>query len=193
MKASMKKPNCSSALSLVKPSALNIFSCKSELLILILPPPISSPLITMSYAFALTVSFLSSIYGISSTFGCVNGWCIAMYLPSSSLYSNSGKSVIQSSSNLSGSFKFNSLAISFLKLPRVFLTTDFLSASNKIKSLFFISISLIRASFSSSVKNFAIGPVNSLSTYLTQASPFAPNVLANSSSLVISFLVNFSW
>ena len=130
---------------------------------------------------------------MSSILGCVNGWCIAMYLPSSSLYSNNGKSVIQSSSNLSGSFKFNSFAISFLRSPSVFLTMDFLSATNKIKSLFFISISLIRASFSSSVKNFAIGPVNSLSTYLSQASPFAPNVFAKSSSLVISFLVNLSW
>ena len=51
-KASSKNPNFISVSSLVSPNALNILFCKSELLILIEPPPSSSPFITMSYAFA---------------------------------------------------------------------------------------------------------------------------------------------
>ena len=47
-KAFIKKPNCDCALSSVKPNVRNILFCKSRLKIRTEPPPISTPLRTMS-------------------------------------------------------------------------------------------------------------------------------------------------
>mmetsp|Transcript_33434 Transcript_33434/g.56144 ORF Transcript_33434/g.56144 Transcript_33434/m.56144 type:complete len:201 (+) Transcript_33434:177-779(+) len=57
-----------------------------------LPPPISTPFHTMSYACARAV--LRSL--TSSGCGAVKGWCRASSRSSSALYSNIGKSVTQS-------------------------------------------------------------------------------------------------
>ena len=53
----------------------------------------------------------------SSRFGEVNGWCIAIYLPSSSEYSNIGKSTIQRRLCLFSSIRFNDLPKCNLNLP----------------------------------------------------------------------------
>ena len=116
MNALMRNPNCAIALSGVKPKILNIFSCSCPSWIRRLPPPTSIPLHTKSYAFALTLSGCSSSSGMSSGFGIVNGWCVAMSLCSSSLHSKSGKSTIQRHSNLFLSFSPSLSAISSRRL-----------------------------------------------------------------------------
>ena len=75
--ASIKKPNCSLASLSEKPKCLNISCCNSLSCILILPPPISFPFKTKSYALALTLPGSLSNKTRSSFFGAVNGWCIA--------------------------------------------------------------------------------------------------------------------
>mmetsp|Transcript_24248 Transcript_24248/g.67419 ORF Transcript_24248/g.67419 Transcript_24248/m.67419 type:complete len:201 (+) Transcript_24248:327-929(+) len=60
-----------------------------------LPPPISTPLYTMSYAWARAVFRLSTVTPPATSSGCgaVKGWCSASRRPSSSFHSNIGKSV----------------------------------------------------------------------------------------------------
>ncbi len=67
-----------------------------------LPPPISLPFSTRSYAWASTVPGSSSMRSMSASMGEVNGWCIATHRPSSALHSRSGKSVTHVKTNSSG-------------------------------------------------------------------------------------------
>mmetsp|Transcript_24006 Transcript_24006/g.71211 ORF Transcript_24006/g.71211 Transcript_24006/m.71211 type:complete len:281 (-) Transcript_24006:12-854(-) len=59
-----------------------------------LPPPISTPLYTRSYARAFAC--LKSPLASASSLGAVNGWCTATYRRSSASYSNIGKSTTHS-------------------------------------------------------------------------------------------------
>ena len=63
-----------------------------------LPPPISLPLRTRSYAFAVTSPGASVMRARSASDGDVNGWCMATQRLSSASQSNSGKSTTQRNS-----------------------------------------------------------------------------------------------
>src|SRR5699024_8497991 len=137
-------------------------------------------------AFAFTFSGVVSSNSISSSFGEVNGWCAATKRSSSSSYSNNGQSVIHTKLYLSSSINSNSLPSLFLKLPKLAFTTDVLSAPKNTRSFSFAP----RISFSSfclsSLKNFAIGPVNTPSLYFNHARPLAPYNFTYSSSASMS-------
>ena len=85
------------------PSRLKTFCCTSIRWIRMLPPPISEPFTTMSYALLLIDSTTAcsrlSSFGRSSSSGAVNGWCVETNRLSSSLHSNSGKLTTQTQAN----------------------------------------------------------------------------------------------
>ncbi len=71
-------------------SAVRTSDCTSRRWIRMLPPPISAPFSTMSYAFARTFPGSVSSRGRSSSRGAVKGWCIAAYRPASLSHSSRG-------------------------------------------------------------------------------------------------------
>lgn len=73
LNAVSRNPNCSCACSGVNPSTSNILLWISGLKIRTLPPPISLPFSTISYAFARTRPGSLSMYCRSSSIGMVNG------------------------------------------------------------------------------------------------------------------------
>ena len=141
---------------------------------------------TTSYACALTRSGSVSRYSRSSGYGIVNGWCIATYLPSSSEYSNSGKSITNISLKSSFFLRSSIVPRSFLKAPSTFLTVASLSAQNRIKSPGFAA-TLSRSSFITSSEKYFVKIVYSCASGRTaiHAIPFAPyeTALSVSSSI----------
>ena len=101
------------------PIRLNILLCTSCVWIRMLPPAISFPLRTKSYARARALPGSFSKKGTSSDFGAVNGWWTATNRFSSSLYSSNGKSVTQRKFHFPSGTKFNRCAISSRRVPRM--------------------------------------------------------------------------
>mmetsp|Transcript_22825 Transcript_22825/g.70934 ORF Transcript_22825/g.70934 Transcript_22825/m.70934 type:complete len:279 (-) Transcript_22825:561-1397(-) len=94
-----------------------------------LPPPISTPLYTRSYACALAVARSPR----SSLRGAVKGWCSASRRPSSSLNSNIGKSVTHVSACRSSTSP-RVCATNCRTRSRALFATASLSAMSRIRS-----------------------------------------------------------
>ncbi len=170
----MRNPNFSSHSSFVSPSTSNIFACRFLSWILTEPPPSSTPLRTMSYASALTASGSVSSRSSWSSFGQVNGWCIALRLWSSSSSSNIGKSTTQSRLYWLSSRSPSLLAHSLLRNPSESYVTFALSEQIKIRSPVFASNTFAISASSSCEKNLSTDDLNSPSFTLIHTRPFAP-------------------
>ena len=151
-----------------------------------LPPPISEPLSTMSYALARTLPGSVSSSGRSSSSGAVNGWCIADQRFSSLSHSSIGKSVTQSRWYRDGSIIPSFSPRWSRSRPRDAQTTSNWSATNRSRSPGFASARSRIAASCSSLKNFVSGDVSPSSVTLNHARPAAPPIFATSSSAAIS-------
>ena len=174
LNASIKNPKRCCASSGVKPSASNIFACNSESLIRSEPPPTSLPSSTISYATAHTAPGSDVSFSMSSGRGIVKGWCIATQRCSSLLYSNIGKSVIQSKHGLLLSIISKRSAKLQRSAPSESHTTLFSSlATSSSTSPGSAPIASRMADTSSGERNFSYEEV-SFSASLVHARPFAP-------------------
>ena len=116
----------------------------------------------------------------------VKGWCIAVYRPSSSLYSNIGKSVTHTKACFPGSVNPSLRPISNLKLPSTLHTTGLRSAQSRHRSPFFAPIADPIAATVSSDKNLAMGDLTDPSSRKAiHANPLALKSFAISPSASI--------
>mmetsp|Transcript_10866 Transcript_10866/g.27479 ORF Transcript_10866/g.27479 Transcript_10866/m.27479 type:complete len:206 (+) Transcript_10866:222-839(+) len=101
-----------------------------------LPPPISTPLYTMSYACARAVFRFSAVTppATSSELGAVKGWCNASSRPSSSFHSNMGNSVTHSRLCAASSTSPSERAVYWRTRSRVLFTSAVSPAPNSSRS-----------------------------------------------------------
>ncbi|MNR12706.1 hypothetical protein D3C85_1290760 [compost metagenome] len=137
----------------------------------------------MSYALAMHLPGSVSRYCRCSSFGLVNGWCMATQRASSSSYSNIGKSITHSgfhtSSNRPLDLPNSEWPIFRRRPPMASFTTLALSAPKKMMSPSWAPVRFRISAIAASCRFLTIGdcrPSRPLATSLTliQARPLAP-------------------